>query len=250
MAKPTVARDPRCFYVYVIFRPTGIPCYVGKGNGRRWEVSAHRAKSHYLRRIADAAGGHLPVVKVRENLTEDDAFATEIALIAAIGRIAHGGPLVNHTDGGEGTAGASRSADAIAKTAAALRGLKHSEASRARMRAAHLGETRSPEHRAAIGAAHLGRRNSPETIALMRAVAVASGRRPPPLTEEVREKLSAASKSWVRPPDYGAKISVAKKGKKRQPFSPEWRAKISAGMKAFRAQKKAEMALGNPEGIG
>lgn len=50
----------------------------------------------------------LPVVKVREGLTESDAFQTEIAFISAIGR-GKNGPLVNLTDGGDGPTGAKHS---------------------------------------------------------------------------------------------------------------------------------------------
>ena len=96
------------FYVYVHFRPwNGTPCYVGKGKGRRWLVHESYGADHYnehLARIFAKAGGRLPKIKVRENLTETEALATEVALIAAIGR-GKNGPLVNMTDGGEGVTG-------------------------------------------------------------------------------------------------------------------------------------------------
>jgi len=99
----------KIFYVYVFFRPwDGSPCYVGKGKGNRWkELNQHdRTNRHLLRIIAKAKhlGLELPVIKVRENLTESDAFATERAFVAAIGRGKYG-PLVNLTDGGEGSTG-------------------------------------------------------------------------------------------------------------------------------------------------
>jgi hypothetical protein len=52
--------------------------------------------------------GEVPYVKVREHITEAEAFETEIALIKAIGRFPFG-PLVNMTDGGEGSSGHVRS---------------------------------------------------------------------------------------------------------------------------------------------
>lgn len=92
--------ERRDFYVYLLSRLDGRPCYVGKGHGdrinrhRRWCVNPH------LKHIIRAAGGDLPKLKIRENLTEAEAFAFERMLIASIGREAHGGPLVNQTDGG------------------------------------------------------------------------------------------------------------------------------------------------------
>lgn len=94
-------------YVYIIFRPDGRPCYVGKGKGNRWEVHERRTHNPYLARIIAKAGGSIPKIKVREDLTDAEACETEIAFIAAIGRRDLGtGPLVNLTDGGDGAAGA------------------------------------------------------------------------------------------------------------------------------------------------
>lgn len=101
----------KCFYIYVIFRPwDGSPCYVGKGSGNRWvklSPGDRRNSRPLLRIIAKAKrlGMDLPIIKVRENLSEADAFQIERAFIAALGRKAHGGPLVNLTDGGEGSTG-------------------------------------------------------------------------------------------------------------------------------------------------
>lgn len=95
------------FYVYIYYRLDGLPCYVGKGSGFRWKrhPTAKNSNAH-LQSLIRLAGGDLPRRKVVENLTEAEAFAWEIALIAEIGREANGGPLVNLTDGGEGSAGA------------------------------------------------------------------------------------------------------------------------------------------------
>lgn len=93
-------------YVYIIFRSNGIPCYVGKGSGGRWTKHVNRSHNKHLTNIYNKSGGDLPVIKVREGLTDLEAIETEIALIAAIGRDAMGGPLVNLTDGGDGTRGA------------------------------------------------------------------------------------------------------------------------------------------------
>lgn len=102
----------RCdFYVYVIFRPNGTPCYVGKGCGHRDRV--HEVKgSHnaHLNSIIRLGGGSLPTIRFRSDLTADESFDLEKLLIRVIGRETCGGPLVNQSDGGEGPNGVVRSA--------------------------------------------------------------------------------------------------------------------------------------------
>jgi hypothetical protein len=93
-------------YIYIIFRQDGRPCYVGKGRGARWRRHDRHKQNPHLGAIFDQAGGKLPVVKIKDGITDDEARALEVLLIAAIGREKHGGPLVNLTDGGDGTVGA------------------------------------------------------------------------------------------------------------------------------------------------
>jgi len=66
--------------------------------------------------------GEIPKIKVRENLSEDEAFTVEVALIAAIGRQDLGrGPLLNLTDGGEGATGTRWGPAAIERVTPRLR---------------------------------------------------------------------------------------------------------------------------------
>jgi hypothetical protein len=132
--------DARVFYVYVFFYPNGRPCYVGKGTGGRWRDHVRKAKNKQLRGVFRKADGELPVVIIREELIESEAFSLERALIAAIGRADLGdGSLVNHTDGGDGMANPSvairhkmrlaklnkrQSAEVIERRTAPLRGRK------------------------------------------------------------------------------------------------------------------------------
>jgi hypothetical protein len=88
-------------YVYVYFRLDGTPCYVGKGKGHR----VFDRKNKHFQAILKASNKRLPVVIIRSNLTEQEAFDIEVALIATIGREVDGGPLVNLTLGGEGVSG-------------------------------------------------------------------------------------------------------------------------------------------------
>lgn len=94
------------FYVYMLFRENGTPFYIGKGCGPRW-TDHERKQARYnpykdaiIHRLL-ATIGEVPKVKLHQHLTNDQAIAYEIALIAAIGR-APNGPLANLTAGGDG----------------------------------------------------------------------------------------------------------------------------------------------------
>lgn len=95
------------YYVYALFDECGVVRYIGKGKGDRWlqhetERSKNRIKNKFVKRTI-AALGEIPKIKIRENLSEAEAFTVEVALIAAIGRIdLNTGPLTNMSDGGLG----------------------------------------------------------------------------------------------------------------------------------------------------
>ena len=175
-------------YVYIVFRPNGIPCYVGKGKGERWKRHLNKSHNPYLQRIAKKAGGNLPIVIIRSNLTHAEAFEIEIAFIKAIGRIKNGGPLVNMTDGGDGVVGLTQTPEHLAKLSAVRKGKSPSLQARELIRVKLKNRPKSPEHcaavsaakkgvsqgplslshRHAIGAAHLGQKRSPEAKLAMR----------------------------------------------------------------------------------
>jgi hypothetical protein len=190
--------DP-IFYVYMLFRPNGLPCYVGKGKGKRWLKHEWRSHNPHLAAIIKKAGGSLPKIRIREDLTEAEAHALEIVLIKVIGRETAGGPLVNQTDGGEGITGYKHTAEEIEKNAARSRGNQYC-----------LGRVASPETRAKQSAAKLGRR----------------------LTEKHREAIGSAHRGKSRPADWGQKISAAKMG---HAVSQATRDKISATKRAAKA---------------
>lgn len=98
----------RNFYVYALYRDHLVtPFYVGKGCGQRWLVHEKEAtrrscrKSRVIQAMWKAGWYEIPKRKLAEGLTDDEAKALEIKLIAEIGRQPNG-PLVNHTDGGDG----------------------------------------------------------------------------------------------------------------------------------------------------
>jgi len=171
------------FYVYEHIRPdTGEVFYVGKGNGRRAFCIDQRLENrHYCAVIRKLAGIGLcvKVEVVRKGLSEHDAFKLERRLIERIGRSDLGaGPLVNQSDGGEGSfgtlvsaktrallskqrRGVPKSPEHRAKLAVHLRANGRSAANRARLAERNKiitikGIPKSAEHRAKIGAAHKG----------------------------------------------------------------------------------------------
>ena len=174
-----------CHHVYIVFRPDGTPCYVGKGSGARWKRHNRRcAHNKHLASILAAAGGDLPVVKIRDGLTNAEACEIEVALIAAIGREANGGVLVNQTDGGEGAVGWAHSQETKSKIGRANKNPgegtrqklrdnpnRHifSPAELAKSAEARRGKSLPKEHRIKISAGLSGRSMSKETRARLSA---------------------------------------------------------------------------------
>lgn len=177
------------FFVYEWRRPNGEPFYVGKGCGRRDRLRARN--NVILRRIIDkleAIGCEPIVVRVKENLTEREAFDLEKELIAKYGRLNNKtGILANFTDGGEGTSGR-----------------PHSDETKRKIGLVHAGKTLSPEHYALL--LERVRNPTPETRAKMGASQ--TGRRHTP---ETKEKMRA--NNGMQRPEVAAKVSAALRGK-------------------------------------
>lgn len=263
MVDTTVASERRDFYVYVIFRPNGVPCYVGKGRGRRWLVHKTRGQNKHLSAIYAKAGGDLPILKVRENLTGLEAVDTEIALIAAIGRETCGGPLVNLTDGGDGTVGFSepKSAEHRRKIGDAQKGKIISVECRALLSKANRGRKRSPESIAKSIAGNLGRKRSPEACKRMALAQKAVDRSGQVFSAETRAKMSAARKGRKQSEEHIARRAAAARGKPkseaakqamREAAARRWalpgeREKVSAFHAAMTPEQKAVRAakIGN-----
>jgi len=212
----------RSFYVYVIFRPNGVPCYVGKGKGKRWKTT-WRKYNKALQNLMDQNGGSLPTVKIRENLTEAEAHETEIAFIRAIGRKKNGGPLYNLTDGGEGQSGWVPSKETKERISAGRKGIKHTDMARLKMSVAGKGRIKSDEHKAKIGSAHRGRKWSDDQRVNLKTAQSAPDYREAlkqraraqhaSMTDEEkaarRAKISAATKAAMARPEVAGKVSAA-----------------------------------------
>jgi AP2 domain len=178
------------YYVYIVFRLDGTPCYVGKGKGFRYGVK-HKHNPHYTAILNNAKkiGRELPIVIIRENLTEYDAFETEKAFIASIGREAFGGSLVNLTDGGEGAAGHSWTEEYRKRISQKLIGFVFSEERKTNISKGLTGKKRGPHsqnHKDAIAKANKGKDVAIDTRAKIN-LALTGKTRPPP-TEATRKK--------------------------------------------------------------
>ncbi len=119
MAIKSLPHSTNEFYVYIIFRPNGIPCYIGKGKGNRFRKTAKETKNPHLNNLFKKHSGNLPVVKFRGNLLEEEAFMLEKLLISILGREdIETGILFNLTDGGEGQSGSKHSDESKSKIGA------------------------------------------------------------------------------------------------------------------------------------
>lgn len=83
---------------------------------------------------------------LHDNMSESDAFAKEIELIAVFGRHNLGGCLTNASDGGEGSSGYKHTSDALVKISKTHIGTKKTEATRAKMSASHKGVAKTENH--------------------------------------------------------------------------------------------------------
>lgn len=109
-ARAEIKANPGKFYTYILHRINGAPFYVGMGKGDR--IAAHqrdavkrRGHKHSIIRQILSQGGEVGYVISFFN-TREDAICNERSLIQLYGRRnTVGGPLLNLTDGGEGTDG-------------------------------------------------------------------------------------------------------------------------------------------------
>jgi len=112
--------DPRKSgkYVYGDYIFDYEPFYVGKGHANQYTSHLREAEKHLvpkkfmnkhkfykIKNILDS-GLKPTIIKIKDNLNENEAFELEMWSIWTIGRSdLELGPLTNHTDGGEGSSG-------------------------------------------------------------------------------------------------------------------------------------------------
>ena len=239
MKKVRKLDERRIYKVYVLRRTDKMdehepdkyqPLYFGKGKGNR----EFRHRSYALYTINKGGNRRLVYVMIYklwregfdfieevlyDNLTEAEAFEIEMSGIAFYGRMdIHTGILANHTDGGEGPSGAVWSEEARKNHIAAMTGFVF-----------------SLERNKKISDSKKGKPRSKETVEK-----VAAKKRGIPLSEEHKKKLSESEKGRIFPEEVKKKISIAKTGKKRAPFSEEWKQNMSKAQKLRQERKRAE----------
>jgi hypothetical protein len=200
------------YYVYTYLREDGTPYYVGKGKGNRAYLNGRSTpKPPQLDRIQI----------IKENLTEEAAFALERKLIAEYGRKDLGtGILRNLTDGGEGVSGRVTKPESIEKRVAK-----------------NTGKKRTLEQRERMSLAQKGRKSNEYTEEQK---------------AEISRKISESQKGKAKSEEHKAKLSKLNKGKSpglrseetkqkmRKPKSEAHRKAISDGRRAKYAALKAQ----------
>lgn len=183
----------RRFYIYVIFDLNGVPRYVGKGSGNRWNNHFDSTcQNPHLRNIikqANRLGKQLPRFKLRHNMTLDEAVEFEIALISLIGREVDGGTLVNFTLGGDGL-------------------VNPSPKTRDKMRRKRIEYMKDPEHRANLAKFRIGIPLKTETREILKRAHIGTMH-----TKQRRKNQSTALKGRAFSEDHKKALSQASKGR-------------------------------------
>jgi len=119
--------NPYRFYTYAYLRKDKTPYYIGKGQTHR----AYQQKGKPCGVPKDKSR----IIKLKQNLTEEEAFKHEIYMIAVFGRKDLGtGILLNKSDGGQGNSGKIVSEETRKKLREANLGKKYSEETKAKLR--------------------------------------------------------------------------------------------------------------------
>jgi hypothetical protein len=145
------------FYVYAHTRPDGRIFYIGKGVGKRMHTTS--ARNQHWQRIVRKNDGFI-AVKLADSLTETQALDLEAELI---GYFRTFGPLANILDSGYQSP--MYNPEVVKRVSDALRGIKKSEAHKAKLR----GITRSAAAREKLRILAKNRTFSEQTRAKMRA---------------------------------------------------------------------------------
>lgn len=213
------------FCVYEHWRPDTNTCfYVGKGKKKRAYFLSRGRENTWHARIVNKLrklGLEIEVRLIAVDLNEADAFELECHRILYWRAI--GVKLVNMTTGGEGSAGAIRSAELRKRISKTMKGRP------GKLRGRQL----TSEHRAAISASMTGR-----VVSLKTRAKISAAQKGKPRPELIGRKLSEDGirrlRERVFTDEHRARISNAKKGK---PFTQEHR----EALKIAWITRKAEM---------
>lgn len=200
--------DSLDYYVYYLMNPlSGSPFYVGKGKNMRcyqhltdkMEYSRNKRLTGHIRNLR-ANGIEPVVVKICENMMEEDAYILEEQEILKYGRkgFDEGGCLMNvfisirpivRRGKDNGFYGKTHTEEAKKKISERNRGRKRSEEAKRKISEAHLGKPKSEEHRRKIGEKSRGRIIKEETKQKLREHN---------LREDVlRKNIESKQKEWI-----------------------------------------------------
>ena len=124
------------FYTYQLIDPrTNKPFYIGKGTGDRMNqhmIEARGCRDKWTNKIKcqiinsiENLGRKVIVEKIQDNVSEDEAYDMEIALILQYGKIIDGsGILSNIADGGQGGNGIGKPVQSYTTTGALIQSFK------------------------------------------------------------------------------------------------------------------------------
>ncbi len=205
------------YYVYTFHDPRdGIQRYIGKGKGRRknnwWRGygGEQYGVDPWLRKLRSL--GLKPVVSIlATGLTEPEALALEVKLIAEIGRQSEDtGPLLNLSPGGaSGFSGCHHCITAIQKMSKARKGKPHSEQWCRNISKSKKGQPLSDLNRKGLIGAQTGRKHSEKTKAK-----IAKANKGRKHSEKTKAKIAKANKGRKHSDKSRQNMSDAHKSKK------------------------------------
>ena len=140
------------YYTYAYLREDGTPYYIGKGKGYR----AYKKCRSGIKPPKDRS----KIIKLKQNLTEEEAFKHEIYMIDVLGRKDIGtGILRNKTGGGEGTSGYIMKDKQKKKLSEKATGRIMSKNARLQMSNSQIGRKHPEEVKKKISQKQLGKNN-------------------------------------------------------------------------------------------
>ena len=176
--------NPNRFYTYAYLREDRTPYYIGKGQRKR--MYQQGGKPCPVPKDSDR------IIKLKQNLSEEDAFRHEIYMISIFGRKRDGGILLNKSIGGQGTSGFIPSENTRALWSKQRKGkncIVFTQEIKDKISNSKKGKKYSLELRKKLSEAHKGKTHSDETKNKM-----SSTHKGRVFTEEWKEKLSEANK--------------------------------------------------------